>query len=739
MGGTHMNPLFQVEYVVLTVMLVGVAGMLLAWRAAARCRPIWRRVIVMLRGLAVLGLGALALNPGRWQSETTGRDKEWVLMIDRSRSMATPDVAGKSRWEEALRLAEKAMAASGRRDHVSVQAFAGQAEVTTIETLAHSKPDGDQTDIVGSGRALLARYRSSARRLAGVVLLSDGRQTGRAAVADLAAESRAQQAPFYVLPLGGEVPRTDVSVGVVRRQVVAFAGQKVKVGVLIRNEGAGRRVIPVELRDAGNRVVAEQKVEVPEGSTVAVPFVLAPAEPGYEEWECCVPEYQGEATVVNNRVRFGLSVLKNKLRVLVVEGNPGWESKFFVQLLRAQANLQVSTVYRLSAERFFKVETDLANVQESGSAIFPDSPEALGEHDVIVFGKGVEYFLTPERISLLREFVREQGGAVLFFRGKPYSGDLPELEFLEPVTWGDGVGSPLQFGPARQAEGTGLFGEMLAAAGDPVWSKLPPLQSVNRVAGLKAFSRVLAEGALESAGHRTTVPVLISRRFGKGLVVTVNAEGLWQWDFFPSVPESSEIYKELWPQLLLWAATYSEFLPGQDYALRLSTSSTEPGLPVTLWVTGRSGKPGTPPQLRLLLAEKTVQTLALSTDARGGQRWTAQTVLNGPGLYRVELAAPEGKKPSSASALLEVKLPPGELENLNADRVFMEDLAHQSGGAVIDEKELAGIVAGLEQPEKSQVAGRSVWEPLWNRGWVLGALLALLAAEWVIRRRSGLL
>jgi hypothetical protein len=734
-----MNPLFQVEYVVLTAALLSVAGMLLAWRAAARCRPFRRLTIVVLRGLALAGFGWLALNPGRWERETTGYDKEWVLMVDRSRSMATADVAGRSRWTEARRLAGKAVTASGRRDHVSVQVFAGQAETMTIDGMASGKPDGELTDIVTSGRALLARYRSGARRLSGVVLLSDGRQTRPAAVTDLAAESRAQQAPFYVIPLGGDVPRKDVSLSVIRRQMVAFAGQKVKVGVRLRNEGAGLLAVPVELRDAENRVIASQKVDVAEGVTVTVQFTLAPGEPGYGELECSIPRYEGEATVVNNSVRFGLSVLRNKLRVLVVEGNPGWESKFLVQLLRAQANLQVSTVYRLSAERFFKVETDLADVRESETALFPDSAEALGNHDLIVFGKGVEYFLTPERISLLRGFVHEQGGCVVFFRGKPYRGDFPELEFLEPVTWGDGVGTPLQFVPGRQAEGTGLFGEMLAAGGDPVWGKLPPLQSVNRVAGLKAFSRVLAEGALESAGHRTAVPVLISRRFGKGLVVTVNAEGFWQWDFFPSVPEASEIYKELWPQLVLWAATYSEFLPGQDYALRLSGSSTEPGAPVTVWVTGRSGKPGAPPQVRIHSAGRVLQTLVLSAAGQGERRWTAQTALTEPGLYRVELAVPEGDKPSDTFALLEVRPPPGEGDNLSADRVFLETLARQSGGAVIDEKDLPAIVGGLEKPEESRTSGRSVWVPLWNRGWVLGVLLALFAMEWVIRRRSGLL
>jgi len=31
-----------------------------------------------------------------------------------------------------------------------------------------------------------------------------------------------------------------------------------------------------------------------------------------------------------------------------------------------------------------------------------------------------------------------------------------------------------------------------------------------------------------------------------------------------------------------------------------------------------------------------------------------------------------------------------------------------------------------------------VWEPLWDRGWLLAVILAGLAVEWIIRRRNGL-
>ena len=33
---------------------------------------------------------------------------------------------------------------------------------------------------------------------------------------------------------------------------------------------------------------------------------------------------------------------------------------------------------------------------------------------------------------------------------------------------------------------------------------------------------------------------------------------------------------------------------------------------------------------------------------------------------------------------------------------------------------------------------QAVWVPLWDRGWLLAAIMAALATEWTIRRRNGL-
>src|SRR5207247_6694339 len=48
---------------------------------------------------------------------------------------------------------------------------------------------------------------------------------------------------------------------------------------------------------------------------------------------------------------------------------------------------------------------------------------------------GIDAMLGSEELKLLRDYLIERGGSIVFARGKSYSGDRPEIASLEPVVW----------------------------------------------------------------------------------------------------------------------------------------------------------------------------------------------------------------------------------------------------------------------------------------------------------------
>ncbi len=740
------NPILPMEQLIVLLAAILAAGAILVWRASRRLSAQAGWSAMAARCFALLALAALALNIGHWRKPGAEVKPRWCVMLDRSASMATADMDGQSRWDAVRRLAAQLEKDAGERRDLDLLAFSDNVDGArqTIKSLAALLPDGRATD---AGRALETVTSAGAAggdKPIGIILLSDGRQTVPEADPIMAGmRARSQDTPVLAVPFGKIRELRDISVKAVRRLAIGFAGQPVRIQGEVVTRWPGEVNVAVLLVDGDGRAVATNTVRMPAFGRETVSFSVTPKVPGYSSYKLQVAPWEGESDLRNNESAFEINALDRKIRVLLVEGVPYWDSKFLGQHLRKQPNMEVTAIYRTAPERFFKTDPDGVPQPES-KAIFPDTAQALGAYDIVVFGKGVEYFMTPERLAAMKSFVAEQGGSVVFARGRPYADQGGGLEDLEPVEWGGSSAMECRLTPRGEGEDAGLFAGLLPGRSDAVWSRLPLVRCSQTSVGLKSFAQVLAEGrrpgTVEAAAQ--AVPLLVSRRFGKGMAVTMNVDGLWQWSFFPSAREAPAMYEDLWTQLLLWVGTYAEFLPGHDYALHLGVSTAQPNVPVRVQLL-RRGAASTArelPRLRVTRGVGMVQEMNFAA-GESAESWEAVLTLADPGLYRVTLLPPAGEgKENKLGALLQIQAPPGEMDDVNPDAEFLSKLTAASGGSVLQVADLAEVMAQREQARSRQAdqGGNLVWEPLWDRAWLLVVILAALATEWTIRRRNGL-
>jgi hypothetical protein len=739
------NPLLPIEQLVPLLAAVLAGGAVLAWRASRRLAGWARWAALAARCLALAALAAIAWNWGRWRKPETESKPRWCVLLDRSASMATADVDGQSRWEAARRLVAQLGKESGDRRDLDVFAFSADVDGArqTAASLAAAVPDGRATD---AGRALETVTGSGAvgAKLTGIVLLTDGRQTVPAADPAVAGlRARAQDAPVLAVPFGKVQEARDLAVKAARRLAIGFAGQPVRIRGEVAAHWSREVNAAVRLLDGTGRAVATNSIRLPAVGRGAVFFTVIPDRSGYSAYKLQIAPWEGETDLRNNESAFEINALDRKIRVLLVEGLPYWDSKFLGQHLRKQAHLEVTAVYRTAPERFFAIEPDGAPRSES-KAIFPDTAEALASYDIVVFGKGADYFLTPERLAILKAFVADQGGSVVFARGRPYMEQSGGLEDLEPLEWGGAAAADCRMAPRGEGEDAGLFAGLLPGRDDAIWSRLPAVRCSQSAVGLKSFVQVLAEGQRTGTGVGAgpAVPLLASRRFGKGMAVTMNIEGLWQWSFFPAAKESAGMYEELWTQLLLWVGTYAEFLPGHDYALHLGITAAPPNVPVRVQARrrGLAEVGGPAPHLRVTRGAETIRDIVLAA-GKQADRWEAVLTLDAPGLYRVILVPPAGEIAGrEVGALLQIQEPPDERADVNPDREYLAQLTAAAGGGVLTAETLAAAMAQRERVwrDRFDQGSNAVWEPLWDRSWFLVIILAALATEWSIRRRNGL-
>lgn len=729
------NPALRLpEALALALGFLLVAGWL-GWRGADGARGGVRAALVALRWLALLLLAVLWLNPGRWLEEKRDTKRDWLVLLDRSASMRAEHSGKSARWPLAVQAAEQLRKASGDQGAVRVRTFSAQLEDETPDA-AQLPPDGPATDL---GRAINAALDQRAVPLAGLIVLSDGRATARAKLDEIALRARGRGVPIHAVPLTGEWGTRDLVLTALPRQITAFKGQPVKFSALLENRGLGAIKPTVVLVGPDGQELARQDATLAEGQRVAVLFALPAAPEKGGDYTLRTAPWPGEHLPANNADTVRVNVLGSKTRVLLLEGAPYWDSKFLAQLLRQQGAVDILTVHRLNAERYFRVESTGAEPLQSPDSVFPKTAEELARYDLIVFGKGADGFLDAARAAALQGFVRDQGGAVLFARGKPYAGRFAPLEALEPVEWGEPFSSVVKFTPLADA-GAGLFGGALPAADDRVWPTLPPLDDVNAVARLRPFARVLAEGAVE--GRQARVPLLVVRRYGRGMVAAVNADGLWRWDFRPEVRAQGAVYQQFWVQLMQWCATYSEFRPGQDYAVRLRETAAEPGQAVRAVVAWRGpASPEPHPVLKITRNGEPAGEAATTAlpAADGGREWAAMITPGEAGRYEIRVADPARPDKLEGEATLTVTVPPGEADDLRPDAESLATLARESGGQVWALEDLAKLATQLWQREVAIVPGKPQWEALWPKWWVAVLITLAFGAEWWLRRREGLL
>lgn len=715
-----------------------------AWRGAPGLPPRIRSLLIVLRLAAIAGVLVLLFNPGKWVRPSEERPQPWILLDDVSASMAQPLAGEKTRAAAATELVRLAARSANHAGlPLRIHPFASSL-LPAIRPDSLPPPAGTGSNILPALSQALQDSSAAGETPAGILVLSDGRQTLTSSQADLAAlalRARSRNVPIHTVVIGNDGPPPDLVLVQPRASLTAFAAQPLRIPFALKSTGLSPVRPKVTLRDATGAEISTLTLDLPSAKTITAAFeTKAPA--ASTQWTLDTPAITGEVRSSNNTSTLNLRILDSKTRVFIVEGAPYWDSKFLAQLLRQQPHMDVQSIHRLSNERYFRIDSGTSANAESDHPIFPSTLDELSRYDLIVFGKNIDPFLTPERAEALRSFVRDRGGAVLFARGKPTSTDLPALETLEPVVWGTATSADFRFSPTRDGEAAGLFGQALPAPDASLWAALPNLKDGRRIALVKPFTRVLAEGIPDAARDFSgKFPTLLVRRYGMGVTGLVNGDGLWKWDFFPEARELGNCYEDFWIQLIQWMASYSEFLPGQDFSLRLPSSRGEAGAPMTAQISYRGPLPVPPPVLLVTNpagTEARIQPAALP-DPSGRPTWRASFTPEQPGSWKLKLSDPRRPAPPSPEALVSVPPPPKESDDLSADPAFLETIATATGGGSVPPADFPGFLRTrfVKPPPASRESG-AVWQSAWNHSIVAIAIAALFATEWFLRRRQGL-
>ena len=727
--------------------LVVLAGV--SYARAAGASPARAAGPAVLRLSAVAVVTLILMGPSAEpEPVATGGKPGLTLMVDTSGSMRTADVDGRPRLAFVAErwLDPGLLERLERRFDVGVVAFDDAPRHTPVGTLRRDPAEvaaARVTNLASSVERTLSRLPGGDG--SAVMVLSDGHDSQGRSLAAAAELGRAKSLPVFASVIGSPTLQRDVAVRATGAQPFLLAGETgaVSVEVTHANAAGAGSTLRVTLPGGGSsggegegERVAEREVRFSPKATQRLSLPITHDEPGVYEYEVAVDPIEGEVEPANNRQRVFVEVIDQRLKVLLLEGQPFWDTKFLAQSLRKDDRIELTQLSQVTPSR----REQLLTRAESGGV--PASLEDLARYDVVILGRVIERVLPAEAWDALAAYVGEHGGRLVLARGQPYDPDTAEgrrlsrlLAPLEPVVWGVGGRSEQRLVLTPSGRSHPVFaGEGLAMLEDA-----PPMTWAPDVTRAKAAAQVLVRttshaGAAMAGGGQ---PIIAAMHYDRGQVLAVLGEGLWRWRLAGrGDPTVEAAYDRFWSGMVRYLAMGSRYRPGQDLALKLGRRNTQIHQPIHGELTDRNPARAAPPTITVIDPEG--HRSALQPRGRPGSTMRFTFAPDRVGVYRVVAADPGDPEAEPVEARVNAVDLDTERLRASADPMALRGLAAGSGGRLLDPRQPEAVLAALDD----HVAAMTTTGPpryLWDRAWLLVLLGGLLGVEWIVRKAGGLL
>ncbi len=478
------------------VLFYGVVGL----AALALGLAIWRRLPGWwLRGLAGLALLAALANPAIQQEDREPLTDIVMLVVDQSASQRIGD-----------RPAQNAAAIANVEAELARQP---NTELRTV-TLGDGEGDAGTTLMTALSEALAEEPQG---RIAGIILVTDGR------LHDIERAPRLP-APMHTL-LTGQPDDWDRRLVVSNAPAFAILGEQVSLTLRVEDQGQAPATDSVLLSISidGDEPLT---LPVPIGQDIELPIELPHG--GMNVLQFTIPEAEGELTNRNNSAVVQINGVRDRLRVLLVSGEPHPGERTWRNLLKSDSAVDLVhfTILRPPEKQ------DGVPVNELSLIAFPTRElflEKINDFDLIIFDRYRRRGILPsEYLDNIRQYV-EQGGAVLISSGPEYG--AAESIYRSPLgTILPGAPTARVFEEGFTPQITDIGQRHPVTEGLDALSPNPDGESPGWGRWFRLIDVLVPEEATTVMSGIDNRPLLILNRIGEGRVSLMTSDQSWLWD-----------------------------------------------------------------------------------------------------------------------------------------------------------------------------------------------------------------
>ena len=537
------------------------------------------------------------------------------------------------------------------------------------------------------------------RNLAGVVLLSDGIiNQGKSP-----AHSNFNYT-IYPVALGDTIPKKDVYLSSVLYNKIAYSGNKFPVVAEVGSEGFAQGKATVVIRENG-RVLDRKTISLrQDGQPTRVEFILTATSPGKKHYQVAALPQSGEYTTLNNAKHAYLDIIKGKLKVLIAAAAPHPDIKALRAAIETNDNfetvLYIPGVFPLKQDRYdVAVLHQIPSRQRSGD-------EALA-------------------------FIREKKIPTLYVIGA--QSDLPAFNTLKTGLAINRRGNQTDEVIPVANRNFKKFDLHQAAATE--FNKYPPAEVPFAEFALAPNTEVVL---YQQVGRvKTEKPLLATQVSEERRSAALMADGIWQWRLTEAAATD---HPDTFDKLMV---SVVQLLTAQQNKKRLNVFPVQDEFYVSDDIRFEA-------DVYNAIYEKIYNqniTLRLTDEKK---RTRSFSFVNGEGFSGLNIGnLPGGVYNYTASALINGKpeqdkgefvVQELQLEALNAlaDHDLLHQLGQKTGTPLYYPNQMEQLKQDLLKADfKNIIYANETLEDLINVKWIFFLLLALVSAEWFLRKYYG--
>jgi hypothetical protein len=575
---------------------------------------------------------------------------------------------------------------------------------------------------------------AAGRPVSGIVVFTDGQNTGGRSLAEAARAAHAAGTPIFSVPAGTATRLRDVAVVDVFTTDLVSVGDTARVVVTIESQGFDKRPVKVELYEGKEKLDSKDLV-LRGREQQQVELTFQAKQPGAHFLTVQVPPQPEEPESLrgNNSDSAFVRVTEEKLKVLYVEGWPRWDFRFLKNAMRRDHGLGG----RSAKEPDIVLEAEWRRLPpERRHSALPRSLDELAQYHTVILGDVSPAVIDSEFLDLLVKAVREKGLGLIVEAGPenmPTRYDQRLLDLL-PVRGLRGAFRDKPF--TLELSPSGAVHEAMRFYDDPLrnenaWTHMPPFYWCLAAERPAPAATVLAWNGTVPPGDYGKWPLIAHHYAGQGRVLLVGTDSTWLW----RQNVGDRYFYKFWGQAIRFVARREQGAQKKSW-MDVRPLRAQPGetASVELMAYTADGTPRSDTTVNVQVADdKGMHSLALTADRDVKGRYTGTFPLERAGEYRV-VYNPDGQ-PIEAK----VRVTPNreEMRHPNVNRKALERLAQTSAhGQMVELWDVGQIPERLKgETKRGQVP---LERDVWDNWLVLCVLILLYSFDVGLRRLAGL-